>query len=63
MVHYKAKRPGDIAEVYSDTKKFNKILKLKLKYNDLKYILNTAYKWEKKNHSVWMLNRANFVFL
>ena len=52
MVHYKAKRPGNIAEVYSDTKKFNKILKLKLKYNDLKYILNTAYKWEKKNHSV-----------
>jgi len=52
LVHYKAKRPGDIAEVYSDTKKFNKILKLKLKYNDLKYILNTAYKWEKKNHSV-----------
>ena len=36
------------AEVYSDTKKFDKILKLKPKYDNLEYILNSARMWEKK---------------
>ena len=47
-INYKNRRPGDIAEVYSDTKKFDKILKLKPKYDNLEFILKTAFNWEKK---------------
>ena len=47
-INYKKRRLGDIAQVYSNTKKLDKILKLKPKYNSLKYILESAYKWEKK---------------
>ena len=46
QINYKNRRPGDIAEVYSDTKKFDKILKLKPKYDQLECILDSAYKWE-----------------
>ena len=48
QIIYKNRRPGDIAAVYSDTKKSNKILKLKPKYDNLEYILDSAQKWEKK---------------
>ena len=48
QINYKSRRPGDIAEVYSNTKKFDKILKLKPKYDNLEFILKTAYNWEKK---------------
>jgi len=48
QINYKDRRPGDIAEVYSNTKKSNRILRLKPKYDNLKYILNSAHKWEKK---------------
>ena len=47
QINYKNRRPGDIAEVYSDTKEFDKILKLKPKYDQLECILDSAYKWEK----------------
>ena len=47
-INYKKRRPGDIAQVYSNTKKLDKILRLKPKYDSLKYILESAYKWEKK---------------
>ena len=47
-INYKKRRPGDIAQVYSNTRKLDKILKLKPKYNSLEYILESAYKWEKK---------------
>jgi UDP-glucose 4-epimerase len=51
IINYKNRRPGDIAEVYSDTKNFNKILKWKPKYDNLNKIINSAIKWEKKlNH-------------
>ena len=47
QIIYKNRRPGDIAKVYSNTKKSNKILKLKPKYDNLEYILDSAYNWEK----------------
>ena len=45
------KRPGDVAEVYADTKKFKKLLKWKPKYNNMNKIINSAIKWEKKLNS------------
>ena len=48
QINFKNRRPGDVAEVYSNTKKFDKILKLKPKYNSLEYILNSAHMWEKR---------------
>ena len=47
QINYKNRRPGDIAEIYSNIKKFDKILKLRLKYDNLEYILDSAYRWEK----------------
>jgi len=47
-VYYKKRRPGDIAQVYADTKKFKKILKWRPKYNNIKLIIQSAIKWEKK---------------
>ena len=47
QISFKKRRPGDIAEVYSNTKKIDKILKLKAKYDNLENILDSAYKWEK----------------
>ena len=47
QINFKKRRPGDIAEVYSNTKKIDKILKLKAKYDNLENILDSAYKWEK----------------
>ena len=52
QIRFKKRRPGDIAEVYSNTKKINKILKLKVKYDNLENILDSAYKWEKKINSI-----------
>jgi UDP-glucose 4-epimerase len=45
------KRPGDVAEVYANTKKFKKLLKWKPKYNNINKIINSAIKWEKKLNS------------
>ncbi len=42
------RRPGDSKHVVADPKKFMRTLSWKPKYNDLKYILKTAYEWEKK---------------
>ena len=47
-VQYQKRRPGDIAQVYANTKKFKKILRWKPKYNDIKLIIKSAIKWEKK---------------
>jgi len=46
------KRPGDVAKVYADTKKFKKLLKWKAKYNDINKIIKSAIKWEKKLNSI-----------
>ena len=42
------RRPGDIAQVYSDTKKFKKLLNWKPKYNNINKIIKSAINWEKK---------------
>jgi len=42
------KRPGDVAQVYSDTKKLNNLLKWRPKYNDIYKIIKSAINWEKK---------------
>jgi len=47
-VQYQKRRPGDIDQVYANTKKFKKILKWRPKYNNLKLIIKSAIKWEKK---------------
>jgi len=46
------KRPGDVAKVYADTKKFKKLLKWKAKYNDINKIIKSAINWEKKLNSI-----------
>ena len=48
QINFMNKRPGDIAQVYSDTKKFKKLLRWKPKYNDIKKIIKSAIIWEKK---------------
>ena len=47
-IQYEKRRPGDIAQIYANTTKFKKILKLKPKYNNIKKIIQSAVKWEKK---------------
>ena len=47
-VKYKKRRPGDVAQVYANTKKFKKILIWRPKYNHIKLIIQSAIKWEKK---------------
>lgn len=42
------RRPKDIMISISDTKKINKYIKWKPKFNSLHKILNSSYKWEKK---------------
>ena len=52
FINYQKKRPGDIAQVYSDTKKFKKLFKWKPKNNDMSKIIKSAIKWEKKFNSL-----------
>ena len=47
-VLYEKRRPGDIDQVYANTKKLKKILKWKPKHNNIKNILLSSIKWEKK---------------
>ena len=42
------RRPGDSKLVVSNPNKFKKVMKWKPKFNNLKYLLKTAYLWEKK---------------
>ena len=46
------RRPGDSKMVVADPTKFNKTLNWKPKFNNLEYILKTAYEWEKKLNSI-----------
>ncbi len=45
-VSYQPRRKGDVAKIYSNTKKIKKILKWKPKYNNIKKIIENAIKWE-----------------
>ena len=47
-INYQKRRPGDIAQVYANTQKFKRILKFRPKHNNIKKILLSAIKWEKK---------------
>ena len=49
---FSKRRPGDVAEVYANTKKFKKLLKWKPKYNNINKIIKSAIKWEKKLNSI-----------
>ena len=46
-IKYKDRRP-DIAQVYSSTKKFNKLFQWKPRYNNINKIIKSAINWEKK---------------
>ena len=47
-VIYEKRRLGDVDQVYSNIKKFKKTIKWKPKYNNIKKILLSSIKWEKK---------------
>ena len=42
------RRPGDSKQIVANPNKFKKILNWKPKFNDLEYIIKTAYEWEKR---------------
>jgi len=42
------RRPGDVSQIYANTQRIKKKLKWKPKFNDLKKIIKSAIKWEKK---------------
>ncbi len=44
------RRHKDIMTSISNTKRFNKYIKWKPKYNNLKFILKSSYEWEKKQN-------------
>ncbi len=46
-INFTKKRMGDVGSVFANTKKFNKTLKLKMKYNSIEKILASSIKWEK----------------
>ncbi len=48
IVKYQKRRVGDVAQIYANTSKLKKKLKWKPKFNNIKIILNSAIKWEKK---------------
>ena len=52
IVKYQKRRPGDISQIYADTKKIRKILNWKPKFNNIKKILLSAIKWENKLNKV-----------
>ncbi len=47
-INFMERRLGDIAQIYSNTKKFKKMLKWKPKYNDINKIIKSAIIWERK---------------
>jgi UDP-glucose 4-epimerase len=51
-IKYKKRRPGDIAQVFSNTKKIQKLFNWKPKYNNINKIIKSAINWEKKISSL-----------
>ena len=47
-IKYEKRRPGDIAQVYSNTKKFQNLFKWKPKHNNINRIIKSAISWEKR---------------
>ena len=48
IINYQKRRPGDISQVYSNTKKLNQLLQWRPKYNNMNKIIKSAINWEKK---------------
>lgn len=48
VVSYKRRRPGDVGQVFANTQKLKKILNWKPKFDDIKEIILSSIKWEKK---------------
>ena len=48
IINYQKRRPGDIAQVYSNTKKLKQLLQWRPKYNNMNKIIKSAINWEKK---------------
>jgi len=51
------RRPGDIAQVYSNTKKLNQLFNWKPRHNNIKKIIISALKWEK------ILKKKKLIFI
>ena len=51
-IKYEKRRPGDIAQVYSNTKKFQNLFKWEPKHNSINKIIKSAINWEKKISTV-----------
>ena len=49
---YQKRRSGDIAQIFANINKFNRTLKIKPKHNNIKKILLSSIKWEKKLNSI-----------
>ena len=47
-ISFLSRRSGDVEQVYSNTKKFLKTFKWKPRFNDIRVIIKSAIKWEKK---------------
>ena len=48
QIYFMKRRPGDTAQIYSDTKKFKKLLKWKPRFNNIYKIIQSAINWEAK---------------
>ena len=46
IIKYLPKRNSDVGQIYANTKRFQKILKWKPKYNNINKIIKSAIKWE-----------------
>ncbi|KYO66872.1 UDP-glucose 4-epimerase GalE [Thermovenabulum gondwanense] len=47
-VEYRERRPGDPARLVADAEKIKRVLNWVPKYDDLSFIIKTAFEWEKK---------------
>ena len=47
-IKYQDRRPGDVSQIYSNTKKLRKLFKWKPKYNNIENIIKSAINWEKR---------------
>ena len=48
VVSYKRRRPGDVGQVFANTEKLKKILNWKPKFSNIREIILSSIKWEKK---------------
>ncbi len=46
LVHYEARRPGDLAEVIADSTKIQRVLGWMPTHQDLHHICESAFRWE-----------------